>query len=224
MEKKYCKRCDKTWPVTKFRPDEYAPTGYYAYCKNCEYEYQTLYRQNKKKENSGIMYADIKLAKKKCSKCKQTKTKFEFRLDTKLKSGLSSQCKKCIYDQNKIDKAKYGYKPYAQSNPEEWNKYYTEYRRVHQADPVNAKRQFLTQKMWYLEKTGRYLRPVTGHKCDKCGDKCTHNPKASFSDDYVISLLTYKFDIEKMLENVKFLCNKCVYAMREKRKSKKPLL
>ena len=62
--------------------------------------------------SADFLFGSLKMAKKRCSKCKQIKPVSEFYTDTRHKDGLQSRCKECM---NKDENSKMARKHYQKS-------------------------------------------------------------------------------------------------------------
>lgn len=83
IQLKLCSHCNRTQPITEFRPNQKRPDGLTKWCKSC-------------------MDTSVDISGKKvCEKCKQTRLKSSFYLTSKYPDGLSKWCKYCLPQKKK---------------------------------------------------------------------------------------------------------------------------
>ena len=89
LETKYCKRCDRTLPITEFYHDEKSKDKNAFYCRDCCREYAINYRKNNK-NNPDAIYKTFKWNAKNFGK-DITITRQQF------KEWYNKQSHKCAY-------------------------------------------------------------------------------------------------------------------------------
>lgn len=84
VEKKKCKRCNQTKPLTDFSKNKRSPDGKDFYCKACV-----------KIDSDNRKAGAAKAKKKQCATCGKIKSAADYTKDKKSPDGLNIKCKQC---------------------------------------------------------------------------------------------------------------------------------
>jgi Mg2+ and Co2+ transporter CorA len=201
---KRCPRCKEHKPVDQFSKNRRSADGLAFYCKKCQQKYTTTWVKTSRtgwwlKYEKSLEREKRKLAKyfekhppvypedyntKKCTKCKETRSIFDFHLAHSTNSGLSSWCKYCTTTKDK------GYKRRSGRNQHYYDKtkHRTTYRQRYRANHPDAAK---AQRVISYLRSNEVLVP---QPCERCGS--AENIEAHHED------------YSKILE-VTWLCRAC---------------
>ena len=121
---KRCLKCGEAKLVECFGKNKSANDGLQGWCKECQREYDRK-RHRAKAEAMGIRprSEDVGVGKKRCTKCEVIKNADCFYKSSDVKSGLSSWCKECVLEHDRIQRIAKGVMPLFKGKVEDGKKY-----------------------------------------------------------------------------------------------------
>jgi hypothetical protein len=215
--KKVCEKCRKKFPDTP----EYFSVNYENKSKlsqNCRVCSPAERKKPSKKREKYVITDE----KKSCAKCKEMKKFIEFPINKRMICGYDSYCRKCHRDMAlkhySKNPQKYDPKKITQREkyPEKWYEYLKKYNRNYAKDPLKRKKLSINKSVFYFKKTKKISQP-TSCECQECG-QFQEKLRSWFPDSLLVESSVFGLEIIK--ENLKWLCNKCLYSKRAKPKKK----
>lgn len=104
LENKYCKKCDTVRSVTEFSKDKNRADGFYTYCRTCASADNKRIREARRVEHEYIEAQGLVIWQykgypdtKRCTKCKQTKSRWLFGRSLTHADGQNPKCLSCNY-------------------------------------------------------------------------------------------------------------------------------